>query len=264
MEKATFKVSKMDCSAEEQLIRMKLEEIQTVKKLVFDLTSRKLEVFYEGSIQPISEALHELNLNDQHLASEPVNVELTSTSEHQQRSLLIYVLLINAFFFILELTTGFVYHSMGLIADSLDMLADALVYGISLFAVGATIVRKKKVARISGYFQLALAAFGFVEVIRRSMGFGEVPEFSTMIIISFLALLGNTASLVILGKTKSDEAHIKASQIFTSNDVIINIGVMVAGGLVYFTVSRVPDLIIGTIVFVIVVRGAFRILRLSK
>jgi Co/Zn/Cd efflux system component len=34
---------------------------------------------------------------------------------------------------------------MGLVADSLDMLADAFVYGLSLFAVGAAVSRKKRV-----------------------------------------------------------------------------------------------------------------------
>ena len=56
----------------------------------------------------------------------------------------------------------------------------------------------------------------------------------------------------------------KASMIFTANDVIINIGVIIAGVLVYFMQSKYPDLIIGSIVFLIVVRGAIRILKLSK
>ena len=42
---------------------------------------------------------------------------------------------------------------MGLVADSLDMLADSFVR-ISLFAVGGTVIKKKRIARIAGYFQL--------------------------------------------------------------------------------------------------------------
>ena len=66
-----------------------------------------------------------------------------------------------------------------------------------------------------------------------------------------------------MSKSK-DDAHMKASMIFTSNDVIINIGVIVAGILVLWLNSNKPDLIIGTLVFVLVVQGAFRILKLSK
>jgi Co/Zn/Cd efflux system component len=47
-------------------------------------------------------------------------------------------------------------------------------------------------------------------------------------------------------------------------DVIVNLGVIVAGVIVYLTASMLPDLIVGTIVFVLVGRGAYRILQLSK
>jgi Co/Zn/Cd efflux system component len=83
-----------------------------------------------------------------------------------------------------------------------------------------------------------------------------------MILISLFALAGNGASLIILNKSKDNEAHIQASKIFTSNDVIANIGVILAGIVVYLTDSRYPDLIIGAIVFWLVLRGAIRILKL--
>jgi Co/Zn/Cd efflux system component len=174
------------------------------------------------------------------------------------------VLAINFGFFALEMTTGLISGSMALVADSLDMLADALVYGISLFAVGATAARKKNIAAISGYFQITLAILGFVEVLRRFFGVEEMPDFSTMIVVSFLALIANGFCLYLLQKSKSKEAHMQASAIFTSNDVIINLGVITAGVLVYLLGSNKPDLIIGTIVFVVVIRGAIKILRLGR
>ncbi|MBU2466791.1 MAG: cation transporter, partial [Bacteroidetes bacterium] len=125
-------------------------------------------------------------------------------------------------------------------------------------------IRKKKVARLSGYFQLALALLGLSEVIRRFISFEEVPDFQTMIIVSILALVANSVCLYLLQKSKSKEAHMKASMIFTSNDVIINSGVILAGVLVLLTQSKYPDLIVGSIVFLIVSQGAFRILKLGK
>lgn len=85
-----------------------------------------------------------------------------------------------------------------------------------------------------------------------------------MIVVSILALIANTICLYILQKSKSKEAHMQASMIFTSNDVIINIGVIIAGLLVLWLNSNKPDLIIGAIVFVLVIHGAFRILKLGK
>lgn len=264
MQKSTFEIKRMDCSAEEQLVRMKLEGFEQINSLSFDLGERKLKVYHTADVEPIARAIAELGLNDRLLSTEQSQAPEDADDENQQRKLLIWVLVINALFFVVEMTAGLIAHSMGLVADSLDMLADALVYGLSLYAVGSTILRKKKIAKISGYFQFILAIAGFIEVIRRSLGLGETPEYGPMIIISLLALAGNAASLVILKRAKSNEAHIRASQIFTSNDVIINIGVMLAGGLVYMTSSRIPDLIIGSIVFAIVVRGAFSIMKLAK
>src|SRR5690606_7771325 len=152
---------------------------------------------------------------------------------------------------------GFFSRSMGLVADSIDMLADALVYGLSLFAVGGSLLKKKQIARLSGYFQLTLAVLGIFEVLRRFLGHEEMPDFKTMIVVSILALIANGACLYLLQKSKSQEAHMKASMIFTSNDVIINLGVIVAGVLVYLFNSKYPDLIIGSIVFIIVSKGAF-------
>ena len=162
------------------------------------------------------------------------------------------------------MTFGLLANSMGLVADSLDMLADALVYGISLLAVGAAVAKKKQIATLAGYFQMTFAIVGFVEVLRRFFGFAEVPVFQTMIVVSLFALLANGICLYLLQKSKSQEAHMQASMIFTSNDIIINTGVIVAGILVHWTHSSLPDLLIGLIVFLLVMRGARSILQLGK
>ena len=85
-----------------------------------------------------------------------------------------------------------------------------------------------------------------------------------MILISAFALIGNAVTLYLLQKGKSKEVHIRASSIFISNDVIINAGVILAGIFVYFMHSKILDLLISSIVFFIVGKGAFQILNLSK
>jgi Co/Zn/Cd efflux system component len=130
--------------------------------------------------------------------------------------------------------------------------------------VGKAVARKKRVAAISGYFQLFLAILGVVEVLRRFFGNGEEPTFQLMITISIISLIGNTVSLILLQRSKNQEVHMQASKIFTSNDVIINLSVIVAGILVYMTGTNIPDLVVGGGVFLIVASGAFRILSLSK
>ncbi|MBA4239780.1 MAG: cation transporter [Sphingobacteriaceae bacterium] len=253
----------MDCPSEENMIRMKLED-QSFTKLDFDIPNRNLYVYHDDDIEPIFNSISALNLGASFIGSEQNNDPIIHEDYSQEKKLLWTVLLINFSLFILEMITGFISGSMGLVADSLDMFADAIVYGLSLFAVGRVAAKKKQVAKISGYFQMALAAFGIIEVIRRFINSEEIPTFQTMMFISLIALLGNAISLYLLQKSKSKEAHMQASMIFTSNDVIVNIGVIVAGALVYFTNSKYPDLIIGCFVFLLVMKGAIRILKLAK
>tara|TARA_B110000459_G_C16620171_1_gene501120 strand:+ start:3086 stop:3880 length:795 start_codon:yes stop_codon:yes gene_type:complete len=264
MEVSIFKISKMDCPSEENLIRLRLNEVEGIQNLDFNLEERKLAIYHIGNLNQIEEAIRSLNLGCEHISTKQ-SARKEFSKEKNQKKLLWSVLAINFIFFVLEMTTGLISKSMGLVADSLDMLADSFVYAISLLAVGGTVVKKKSIAKIAGYFQILLAVIGFIEVVRRFVGEEQVPNFSTMIVVSILALIANGICLYILHKSKSkDEAHMKASMIFTSNDVIINTGVITAGVLVNWLDSNKPDLIIGAVVFLIVMRGAMRILKLAK
>jgi len=241
---------------------MKLEGIAGIQSLKFDIPGRRLEVYHTDSSENIFAALDALQFDSKLVSSEPAPD--VKDSNRQQSRVLWQVLTINFFFFALEILTGFIAGSMGLVADSLDMLADSIVYGLSLYVVGGTVSRKKNIAGVAGLFQLALAVLGFAEVIRRFAVHGEPPDFHLMIIISLFALAGNAICLYLLQKSKSHEAHMQASMIFTSNDIMVNLGVIAAGVLVYLTASNLPDLTVGAIVFMLVARGAYRILLLSK
>lgn len=263
MEKTTFTIPKMDCPSEENLVRLNLDGFSSIKHLDFDLGNRQLTVFHEGQTEEIESSLVALNLGAKKLLTEKSEV-VEFQENNNQRRLLWTVLTINFSFFVIEIIAGWIAGSMGLIADSLDMLADSFVYGISQFAVGASAARKAKIATLAGYFQIALAVIGFIEVVRRFIGYEEMPDFKTMIIVSILALMANMFCLYLFQKSRSKEAHMQASAIFTSNDIVVNFGVVIAGILVSILGSNKPDLIIGTIVFVVVIRGAIKILKLGK
>ncbi|MEL6942231.1 MAG: cation transporter [Bacteroidota bacterium] len=264
MRKSIFEIPKMDCPSEENLIRIKLGSISDIAHLSFDLPNRKLTIFHIGQPDQIEKAILELNLGGTRISTEQTK-QVDFKKDANQRKLLWIVLGINFGFFLIEMTTGLLSKSMGLVADSLDMLADSFVYGISLLAVGGSMIKKKRIALTAGVFQIILATFGFVEVLRRFLGAESLPDFSIMIIVSIFALIANGVCLYLLQKSKSkEEAHMKASMIFTSNDVIVNLGVITAGILVNWLNSNKPDLIIGIIVFVLVLQGAIRILKLGK
>jgi Co/Zn/Cd efflux system component len=180
-----------------------------------------------------------------------------------QKRVLYWLLGINATMFCVEMTVGILADSTALIADSMDMLADAVVYGIGIYAVGKSILHKANAAQISGYFQLLLGVIILIDITRR-LFLGSEPISSLMIGMGFIALIANVACLVIIRNHKNDEVHMRASWIFSANDVIANMGVIIAGVLVVWLDSRVPDLVIGCIVSIVVLRGAWMILKDAK
>ncbi|MDH5612489.1 MAG: cation diffusion facilitator family transporter [Gammaproteobacteria bacterium] len=181
-------------------------------------------------------------------------------NNHEQSRILIILLCINAFMFFIEITLGILSESTALIADSLDMLADATVYGIGLYAIGRAAQVKIKAAHISGIFQILLGIAVIMDAIRRLI-WGSEPESLLIILIGLLALIANIICLLLISKHREGEIHMRASWIFSKNDVIANLGIIVSGVLVYLLSSRLPDLIIGIIISIIVIRGGIHIIK---
>lgn len=179
--------------------------------------------------------------------------------DQSQRQVLYWLLGINATMFVIEMGIGLLADSTALMADSLDMLADAVVYGVALYAIGKSLLHKANAARISGFFQMALGVLIIIDIVRRSI-YGSEPVSGLMMAMGAVALVANVICLVIIRKQRNEEVHMRASWIFSANDVIANLGVIFAGVLVFWLDSRWPDLVIGVIVSCVVLRGAKMIL----
>jgi len=98
----------------------------------------------------------------------------------------------------------------------------------------------------------------------RRFYYGSEPLSNYIIIVSLFALIANLLCLVLIHKHKDGEVHMKASWIFSANDVIMNLGVIFSGVLVYFMKTNIPDLVIGLIISFIVIRGGLTIIKISK
>lgn len=264
--RSSFSVPKMDCPSEESMIRMALAELPGIGAPRFDLANRVLEVIHLGAPAAILERLEPLHLGAALRDSAPASIAPHDAARrHEDASearTLRLLLAINAVMFILELVVGLLAQSTGLIADSLDMFADAAVYGLALYAVGRAASRKVRAAHFAGWLQMALAIGALIEVARRFID-GSEPESGLMMYIGLLALAANATCLILISRKRDGGAHMKASYIFSANDVIANAGVIVAGALVAWTGSPYPDLVIGTIIGFIVLNGARRILQLK-
>lgn len=180
-----------------------------------------------------------------------------------ERRTLWTLLAINGAMFLIEAVAGWWGESTGLLADSLDMLADASVYGIALYAVGRSRRLQANAATASGLLQIALGLGVILEVLRRFLYGGE-PAGMLMMSVGALALAANVSCLLLIAKHREAGVHMRASYIFSTNDVIASLGVIASGALVMFLGSRLPDLVIGALISVVVLRGGIQILREAK
>ncbi|MGJ7042664.1 MULTISPECIES: cation transporter [Hyphomicrobiales] len=180
-----------------------------------------------------------------------------------ERTTLVWVLAINLLQVIVAGVVGVFADSTGLLGAALDNMGDAGVYAISLYAVGRTVVAKVRVARLSGILLIALGLALFVEVGRRFF-VGAEPIGLAMIITAFINAALNVICLKLLRSHRDQGVHLKASWIFTTNDMIANAGIVVSGAAVMFFASPYPDLVIGVLVAGIVLRGGWEILEEAK
>lgn len=266
VDKTLFKIPKMDCPSEERMIRMAFEGNSNIQKLEFNLPQRQLEIFHRNTPEEVLSVLSPLGFGAEIVGTEKVQDFISNgskESDQRETAALKNVFVINALMFIVVLVAGLVADSTGLLADSIDNLADATVFGLSLYAVGKSRELKRKAAKLSGVVQLMLALGTSSEVVRRII-YGSDPESQIMMIVASLALIANLTSMYLMSSHRKGEVHLQASWIFLSNDVIANIGVIIAGVLVHYFKSELPDLIIAIIISVVVMSGAIRILRSTR
>ncbi|WP_018416678.1 cation transporter [Teredinibacter turnerae] len=265
---SVFHVPKMDCPSEENLIRTAFSSLGEAVTLEFDIPNRSVRVYHSNMATPVEKAMASVGLGATLISLESVGreavqkvMEAAKSDEARESRVLRWLLTINAIMFVLEFGVGIVAQSTGLIADSLDMFADAAVYCVSLFAVGKAAKLKLKAAHISGWLQLALGLGVLLEVLRRVI-YGSEPVSTLMMSVGAVALAANITCLMLIFKSRNQGAHMKASWIFSANDVLANAGVITAGILVAVTESQIPDLVIGIIIGLVVLNGARRILLL--
>lgn len=262
--RSVFRIPGMDCPSEEQMIRLRLADA-TVAVMAFDLPARTLVIDHTGDAGDLLHRLEPLGYGAALLESKLLkagDAAIVPSDDAAEARVLWILLGINAVMFVVEIVAGWLAGSAGLISDAADMFADAAVYSMALYAVGKNARHKLSAAKLSGILQLVLAVGALIETSRRVIT-GSSPEEFTMIGISLLALAANVACLLLISRHREGGVHMRASYIFSANDVLANLGVIIAGVLVGWTASPLPDWIAGFAIGGMVLIGAIRILRLK-
>jgi cation diffusion facilitator family transporter len=178
----------------------------------------------------------------------------------RQAGTLRIVLAINAVMFFVEFSAGLLARSTALLADSLDNLGDAATYGLSLYAVARGARSKARVALFKSALILAAALFVIGQV-GFSIAHPGMPVFEAMGIVSVLALTANSTCLVLLWKHRTEDVNMSSVWECSRNDIISNVAVFIAAGAVWLAESPWPDLIVGSLLALLLLRSAIHVMR---
>lgn len=180
----------------------------------------------------------------------------------RQRTVLIKVLLINAIMFIVEVTAGLLANSTALLADSLDMLGDTLVYGFSLYVIAREAKWQAISALIKGIIMMAFGLFVFSEALYKIIH-PVVPVAEVMGVIGIMALAANATCLILLNIHRDDDINMYSVWLCSRNDIIANVSVLIAGALVWTLDSGWPDIIVGLGIAGLFIRSAIHVLKVA-
>ena len=184
--------------------------------------------------------------------------EIEALRDRQSTTLKI-VLGINAVMFAVELTAGLLASSVSLVADSLDMLGDALVYGFSLYVVARGARMKAVSALFKGIIMAAFGLFVLTQAIYKII-VPQVPIFEAIGAIGALALAANGLCLVLLWRHRADDINMNSVWLCSRNDIVANISVLFAASGVWLTGSGWPDIAVGLALAVLFLRSALFVL----
>ena len=177
-----------------------------------------------------------------------------------QSATLKVVLGINLVMFLVEVVAGLLAGSTALLADSLDMLGDALAYGFSLYVVARNDAWKAGSALLKGGI---MAAFGFF-----TLGYAawkllhpHVPQSETIGLIGLLALLANSLCLYLLWNHRAEDVNMRSVWLCSRNDIIANVSVLIAAAGVLLTDMQWPDLLVGLGIAALFLHSALAVVR---
>lgn len=187
--------------------------------------------------------------------------ELTRLQGRQSR-ILYTVLWINAAMFVIEAAAGLVAHSTALLADALDMLGDALVYGFSLFVLTRSARWQAGAALAKGAFMMAFG-LGVLGEAAYKVVHPVMPGVEAMSVIGALAFAANLVCFLMLYRRRGDNLNMSSTWLCSRNDLIANLGVLCAAAASYAFSSQAPDVAVGLAIAGLFVYSAWSVLTQS-
>jgi Co/Zn/Cd efflux system component len=170
------------------------------------------------------------------------------------------VLAVNAAMFVVELVAGLLAGSVALLADSLDMLGDALVYGFSLYVVARGPLWKARAAVAKAAVMGLFGAFVFGQLVYKLL-YPQLPAFEAMGAVGALAVAANGVCFVLLWRHRAEDINMRSVWLCSRNDLVANVSVLFAAWAVWMTLSPWPDIAVGAFICTLFFRSALLVAR---
>jgi Co/Zn/Cd efflux system component len=261
-----YRVAGMDCSACATKIEGAARKVAGVEEVRVSIASQEMTLLLKDETRPLPElerTIANLSYRLTRVGAEShdddKSPDLTHVTPAYKRALWIVVLL-NAGYGIVETVGGFVAGSQSLKADALDFIGDGLISLLGLIAVGWGLAARAKAALLQGIFLGALGV-GVLAATAYRVFFLQQPEAQLMGIFGSIGLAVNIIAAVVLLPHRHGDANVRAIWLFSRNDAIGNIAVVIAAGLVAWTQTPWPDLLVAVVIAGLFLQSAYSIVK---
>jgi Co/Zn/Cd efflux system component/copper chaperone CopZ len=260
---ARYRVIGMDCAKDAAEVERAVARLPAVRDVRVSSASHILTFTSAGAPAPereVTGAVEALGYRLEPLGSAGSDDDIPAHMSPGYRRALWIVVGLNVGYGVVEMIGGFLVGSQALKADALDFIGDGLITFMGLLAIGWSLLWRARAAMIQGIF-LGVLGLGVIANTIYQLATRQPPEAGMMGVLGMVALAVNVAAAAVLMPHRSGDSNVRAVWLFSRNDAIGNLAVVIAAGLVALTGSALPDIVVAGIIALLFLHSSLSIVR---
>lgn len=256
-----YRVAGMDCADCAAEIQHATEDLPGVAHVRVSIASQLLTLHVTDAAEvgpAVEQAVSQLGYQIDRLDRVAGDAAASSHITPGYRRALWIVVLLNVGYGLVEIVGGFLSDSQALKADALDFMGDGIITLLGILAIGWGLLWRARSALIQGIFLGVLGLSVLGNTLMRLWA-GYTPEAELMGAFAVVALVVNIAAALVLIPHRTGDANVRAVWLFSRNDAIGNLAVVIAAGLVAWLDSEWPDIVVALVISGLFLHSAWSI-----